>query len=239
MATPHLAAEPGDFADTVLLPGDPRRARWIAETFFNEPALVTSVRNIEGFTGTVGGRRVSVLGTGMGIPSISIYATELVAAFGVRNLVRVGSCGALAPQLQLGDIVAATAASTDSNVNRQRFGGFDLAAAADFTLLRRVVEAAERLAVPLAVGTLLTSDLFYPPPGVSYDRAVALGMLAVEMEAAGLYGVAAETGAKAVCLCTVSDHVLRQEMMSPEQREQGFGVMVEIVLEALEFFPAV
>ena len=183
MATPHIAAEPGDFADTVLLPGDPRRARWIAETFFDKAKLVTSVRNIEGFTGTVGGRTVSVLGTGMGIPSISIYATELAREFGVRNLVRVGSCGALASELRLGDTVAATAASTDSNVNRQRFGGFDFAAAADFSLLRGVVEAAERLSVPLRAGTLLTSDLFYPPPGINYDRATALGMLAVEMEA--------------------------------------------------------
>ena len=237
MATAHLAAEPGDFADTVLLPGDPRRARWIAETYFDNPLLVTAVRNIEGFTGTVGGRRVSVLGTGMGIPSISIYATELAREFGVRNLVRVGSCGALAADLRLGDVVAATAASTDSNVNRQRFGGFDFAAAADFTLLRGVVEADERLSIPLRAGSIFTSDLFYPPPGTNYDRAQALGILAVEMEAAGLYGVAAQTATRAVCLCTVSDHIVRREAMTSQERERGVGVMVEIALEALPGFP--
>jgi purine-nucleoside phosphorylase len=233
MATPHIAASPGDFAETVLLPGDPLRARWIAQAHLEDARLVTDVRNMLGYTGTYRGRPVSVMGTGMGVPSVSIYATELARHFGVRRLVRVGSCGSLQDDLGLGEVVAAIGACTDSAVNRQRFRGFDFAAVADFGLLAATVATASRLGLPLRVGTVFTSDLFYAPDPTVNDAAARLGVLAVEMEAAGLYGVAAETGARALCVCTVSDHLPTGRAMTPEERERSLGGMVDLVLEAL------
>lgn len=233
MATPHIAASPGDFAELVLLPGDPLRARYVAETFLTAARQVTSVRNMLGFTGTYGDRPVSVMGTGMGIPSICIYATELVQHFGCKRLVRVGSCGAVHPDVQLRDIIAGTGASTDSGVNRQRLRGHDFAAVADFDLLRAVVTQAERASVPLRVGQLFSSDFFYRPDEDLYAVLAAHGVLAVEMEAAGLYGVAAATNAKSLTVCTVSDHIIRNERLSAEERETGFDQMIELVLEAL------
>jgi purine-nucleoside phosphorylase len=235
--TPHIAAPDGAFAPTVLLPGDPLRARWIAETFLTGAEEVTSVRNMLGYTGSYEGRPVSVMGTGMGVPSISIYATELARVYGVRNLVRVGSCGAVAGDVALRDVIVALGACTDSGVNRQRFAGFDFAAVADFGLTRAVVEAAERLGVAPRVGSVLTSDLFYDAPEGFYGRAADLGVLAVEMEAAGLYGVAAASGARALALLTVSDHIVRHEALSVEDRQTSFAEMVRLVLEASVVFP--
>lgn len=232
MATPHISAEPGDFADTVLLPGDPLRAKYIAENFLTEAKLVTSVRNILGYTGTYKGKRVSVMGTGMGVPSASIYATELVQSYGVKKLIRIGSCGALQHSLQLRDVVIAMGASTDSNVNRARYGGYDFAAIADYGLLRAAVDAAEAHGKQVHVGNIYTSDLFYHPNNdarVEFNE--KMGVLAVEMEAAGLYGLAAEYGARALALMTVSDHVLTHESTSAEERQTSFNDMVEIALE--------
>jgi purine-nucleoside phosphorylase len=233
MATPHIAANPGDFAEIVLLPGDPLRARHIAEKHLTDARQVTGVRNMLGFTGSYSGRPVSVMGTGMGIPSLCIYATELVEVFGCKRLVRVGSCGAVHPDVGLRDIIAATGASTDSAVNRQRLRGHDFAAVADFGLLRAVVEQAERAGVALRVGQLFSSDFFYRPDDELYTVLAAHEILAVEMEAAGLYGVAAATNARALTVCTVSDHIIRDERLPAEERETGFDQMIGLVLDAL------
>lgn len=230
MPTPHISAAPGDFAPVCLMPGDPRRARHVAEAFLTDARLVTDVRSVEGFTGTYEGRPVSVMAHGMGIPSCSIYATELVREYGVHTLIRIGSCGSLQDDLSLRSVVVALGASTDSQVNRTRFRGHDLAAVADFGLARAAVEAAEAAGVEVRVGNVFSSDLFYAPDPAVNDAAAALGILAVEMEAAGLYGVAAETGARALTLLTVSDHLARGEHLSPEDRQVSFDDMVRVAL---------
>lgn len=232
MPTPHISAAPGDFAPVCLLPGDPRRARHIAETFLDDPRLVTDVRSMEGFTGTYQGAPVSVMPHGMGIPSCSIYATELVREYGVERLIRVGSCGSLQAGLGLGSVLVATGASTDSGVNRARFAGYDLAAVADFGLARAAVDAAEALGVPVRVGSVYSADLFYGPDPSLNALAGRLGMLAVEMEAAGLYGVAAETGARALTLLTVSDDLATGEALTPLERQTSFDDMVRVALAA-------
>jgi len=232
MPTPHISAEPGDFADTALLPGDPLRAKYIAENYLTDAKLVTSVRNILGYTGTYKGKGVSVMGTGMGVPSASIYATELIQEYGVKKLIRIGSCGAMQHSLKLRDVVVAMGASTDSNVNRARYGGYDFAAIADYGLLRAAVDAAEEHGMSVHVGNIYTSDLFYHPHNEArLEFNEKMGVLAVEMEAAGLYGLAAEFGARALAIMTVSDHVLTHEATSAEERQTSFGQMVEIALE--------
>lgn len=233
MPTPHLSAADGAFAETVLMPGDPLRARSIAQRFLDGAELVTSVRAMEGWTGTYAGRRISVQGSGMGVPSISIYATELARHYGVRRIVRVGSCGALSPEVALRDIVVASGAGTDSGVNRARLHGRDLPAVADFELLRAVVERAEAAGSPVKVGTVFTADLFYEPNPEVFDLLRRYRFLAVEMEAAGLYGVAAETGIAALTVCTASDHLVTEERLSVEERQEGFDAMIELVLHAL------
>lgn len=232
MPTPHISAARGDFAETVLLPGDPLRARHIAEEFLEGATEVTAIRNMLGFTGTYRGTRVSVMGTGMGIPSASIYATELVREFGVKQLVRVGTCGGIAHDVQIRDIVIATGACTDSGVNRARYRGWDFAAVADFELVRKAVDASRAAGVSVRTGLVHTADLFYNPTPDAFDVMDKMGVLAVEMEAAGLYGVAAETGAAAVAICTVSDHVRTGASTSPDERETSFGAMVRIALES-------
>ena len=233
MTTPHINAPAGAFADTVLLPGDPARARFIATHLLQDAEQVTDVRNMLGFTGSWHGQRVSVMGTGMGIPSCSIYATELVREYGVRRLVRVGTCGASATDVALGDIVVALGASTDSRVNRQRFGGHDLAALASFALVRAVADAAIRAGKPLRIGNVFSTDMFYHPDPALFDLLDRHGVLGVEMEAAGLYGVAAELGVEAVAVLTVSDHLRSKQAMPPAQRETGLEAMLRIVLDAV------
>ena len=233
MSTPHIEAEDGAFAETVLFPGDPLRAKFIAETFLEEVKQVNGVRNMLGFTGTFAGKVVSVMGSGMGIPSLSIYAKELITEYGVKNLIRVGSCGAISPQVKVRDILIGLGASTDSGVNRARFGGYDFAAVADWELVRAAVESAERQEIKVEVGTLFSADLFYNPQGEMFDRMEAMGILAVEMEAAGLFGVCAEFGAKGLAVCTVSDHIRTGESLSSEERESGFADMMKVVLGSL------
>ncbi len=233
MPTPHIAAEPGQIADTVLLPGDPLRARHIAERCFEDPQLVNEVRGALTYTGTYRGMEVSVLGTGMGIPSASIYTTELVREYGVKRLVRVGSCGALHDDLSLRDVVLAVGACTDSGVNRARYGGLDFAATADFELLRTAAEAAEQRDQPVMVGNVHSADLFYDPREDKIEMMRSMGVLAVEMEAAGIYGVAAENGARALTVLTVSDHIVRGEQTSSEERERTFDAMVDVALDGL------
>ncbi len=233
MPTPHISAQSGDYAPTVLMPGDPLRAKYIAETFLDEPRLVNEVRNMLGFTGSYKGKPVSVQGSGMGVPSFQIYATELIREFGAESIIRVGSCGALADSLQLGDIVLGIGAGTDSTVNRVRLGGRDFAAVADYSLLKAAVDSAELLGLRPVVGTIFTSDFFYDPGEGTFDLLERYGFLAVEMEAAGLYGVAAEHGIKALAICTVSDHIKRGEAMSSEDRQLSFDDMIRCTLESI------
>lgn len=231
MPTPHISAAQGDFADVVLMPGDPLRARYIAQRFLEEAREVTSVRNMLGYTGKARGRRLSVLAHGMGVPSISIYATELIQHYGARVLIRVGSCGAIRRDVKLRDVIVALGASTDSNVNRLRLKGQDFAPVADFGLARQAVEAAEKRGRPVHVGSVFTSDFFYTPGGETYEQHERLGMLAVEMEVAGLYGVAAEYGARALGLLTVSDHLRTHEHLTPEERQLTFDSMIELAVD--------
>jgi purine-nucleoside phosphorylase len=233
MPTPHISARKGDFAPSILLPGDPLRARHIAEDFLEQVTPVNEVRNMLGYTGTYQGVPVSVMGTGMGIPSASIYATELITEYGVERLIRVGSCGGILPSVQLRDVILAIGACTDSGVNRVRYGGYDFAATADFALLRAAADAAEARGITVKVGNIHSADLFYNPDPEAFDRMESMGVLAVEMEAAGLYGVAAEKGGRALTIATVSDHVRTGASTTSEEREQTFDDMVVIALEAI------
>lgn len=233
MATPHINAEAGAFAETILLPGDPLRAKYIAETFMQDVKQVNNVRNMLGFTGTYKGERVSIMGTGMGIPSCSIYATELITEYGVKNLIRVGTCGAVSTQIKLLDVIIGMGASTDSRVNRIRFNGHDFAAIASYELLRKAVEAARAHGVEAKVGNIFSTDLFYTPEENAFDLMEKYNILGVEMEAAGLYGVAAEYGANALCLLTVSDQIRTGEKASSEDRQTKFNDMLRIALDSV------
>lgn len=232
MATPHINAADGAFAETVLFPGDPLRAKYIAETFLEDVVQVTDVRNMLGFTGTYKGKKVSVMGSGMGIPSCSIYATELIKDYGVKNLIRVGSCGAISQDVKVRDVIIGMGACTDSQVNRTRFKGHDFAAVADYTLLSTVVDAAKAHNIPVRVGNVYSADLFYSPDGEMFDVMEKMGVLGVEMEAAGLYGVAHEFGARALCVVTVSDHIRTGEQTTSEERQTTFNDMIVMTLEA-------
>jgi len=232
MATPHINAEAGAFAKTVLFPGDPLRAKFIAETFLEEVEQVTDVRNMLGFTGTYKGKKVSVMGSGMGIPSCSIYAKELITEYGVENIIRVGTCGAVSKEIKVLDVIIGMGASTDSKVNRMRFNDHDFAAICDYTLLKKAVDAADRKGVNVRVGNIYSADLFYTPQPVMFDLMEKLNILGVDMEAAGLYGVAAEFGAKALTILTVSDHIRTGEQTTAEERQTKFNEMIQIALEA-------
>ncbi len=231
MPTPHISAQPGDFADVVLMPGDPLRAQVIAETYLEDARLVTSVRNMFGYTGTYKGRRVSIMAHGMGIPSCSIYATELIREYGVKTIIRIGSCGAVSPTLKLRDVVIAMGASTDSKVNRMRFMDHDWAALADYEVLSKTVEAACELNKPVVVGNVFSADLFYSVQPQMLDVMARMNVLAVEMELAGIYGVAAEYGARAMGILTVSDIIPTGEQTSAEERQTSFHDMMQIALE--------
>ncbi|WP_116475577.1 purine-nucleoside phosphorylase [Zobellella maritima] len=233
MATPHINAARGDFADTVIMPGDPLRAQYIADNFLTDVREVNKVRNMLGFTGNYQGRAVSVMGHGMGIPSVSIYAKELITEFGVNTLIRVGSCGAVRDDVNLMDVVIGMGASTDSKVNRSRFKDHDFAAIADFGLVANAVTAAKAKGVALKVGNLFSADLFYSPQPELFQLMKQYGILGVEMEAAGLYGVAAEFGARALTICTVSDHILRHEALSADERQTSFNDMITVALESV------
>ena len=234
MPTPHISASKGDFAPSVLLPGDPLRAKHIADNFLEDVKQVNEVRNMLGFTGRYGDVPVSVMGTGMGIPSASIYATELITEYDVERLIRVGSCGAVSEDVNIRDVILAIGACTDSTVNRVRYGGDDFAATADYWLLKAAEEAAGSKGIQVKVGNLHSADLFYNPDPSAFDRMEAMGVLAVEMEAAGLYGVAAEKGGRALTIATVSDHIRTGEATSSDERQRTFNDMVEIALEAIK-----
>jgi purine-nucleoside phosphorylase len=230
--TPHNAAQPGDIADAVLLPGDPLRAKVIADTFFESPVQYNAVRGMLGFTGTYKGRRVSVQGTGMGMPSISIYVTELFRFYGVKTAIRVGSCGAIQDFLNLRDIVIGMAAHTTSGMNRNRFPGLDFAPAASFELVSAAHRIAAERGITAHVGTICSSDSFYDDP-VDYRQMAKFGTLALEMEGAALYTIAAGEGVRALCLATVSDHITKEEATSAEERQTSFLEMAEVALETV------
>jgi purine-nucleoside phosphorylase len=233
----HIGAEPGQIAPRVLLPGDPLRATWIAETFLEGAERYTNVRGMVGYTGTFDGMAVSVQGTGMGMPSMSIYATELIREYGVQQLVRVGSCGALTEGLALRDVVLAISASTDSSMNKIRFEGLDYAATADFTLLRAAADAAAARDIAVTVGNIFSSDSFYSDRPELLTRMVGYGVVAVEMEANALYTLAAGHGRQALAICTVSDQIVTGEVSTSVEREQTFESMVRIALDAMAATP--
>lgn len=231
MATKHMNAAPGDFADTVLMPGDPLRAQYIADTYFDDARRVTDVRNMWGFTGSYKGQPISVMAHGMGIPSASIYTSELIESYGVKRVMRVGSCGTSHADVKLRDIVIAQGASTDSNVNRMRFGGYDLAALASFDLVRKAVDAAAAAGVRYHVGNVFSADLFYTPDPDMFETMAKYNIYGIEMEAAGIFPIAAEHGVEALAICTVSDDIPSGAALSSEERATTFDEMILVALE--------
>ena len=229
----HIGAAAGQVAPAVLMPGDPLRAKWIAETMLEDATCYTEVRGMYGYTGTWQGNRVSVQGSGMGMPSISIYLNELFSEYDVQSVVRVGSCGALTEELGLRDMVIASGACTDSAMNRIRFEGFDYAPVADFHLLRRAYDAAQAQSVDSRVGLIMSGDSFYHPRPELVSRMAEYGVLAIEMEASALYTLAAQHKRQALAICTVSDHILTGEETTALERQETFGPMVEVALAAL------
>jgi purine-nucleoside phosphorylase len=229
----HIGAESGQIAPRVLLPGDPLRAQWIAETFLDAAERHSSVRGMFGYTGSYRGEPVSVQGTGMGQPSASIYVNELISDYDVQQLVRVGSCGALTEALALRDIVLAISASTDSSMNKIRFEGLDYAATADFGLLRAAHEMSAEWERPPVVGQVFSSDSFYSDRPELLNRMVEYGVVAVEMECNALYTLAAKHNRQALAICTVSDHMVTGEQTSSDDRQQTFGDMISLALDAM------
>ena len=234
MSTPHNSAQEGQIAKTVLMPGDPLRAKFIAETYLENPVCFNTVRNMLGYTGTYRGKTVSVMGSGMGMPSIGIYSYELFHFYGAERILRIGSAGGLADSVRLRDVVVGLGACTDSNYAAQfRLPG-SFAPLGSFRLAQKAVQAAEHLGVPVKVGNVLSSDLFYGDDATALPRWKEMGVLAVEMESAALYMNAARAGKEALCLLTISDCPLRGESLPAEERQTGFRQMMEIALETAE-----
>jgi len=228
-----MNADKGDFAATVLMPGDPLRAEYIANNFLDGARRVTDVRNMWGFTGEYQGIPVSVMAHGMGIPSVSIYVTELITEYDVQRVIRVGSCGTSHPRVKLRDVLIAQGASTDSGVNRMRFGGYDFAALATFSLVQNAVKAAEELKVSYHVGNLFSADLFYTPDPDMFETLAKYDVLGVEMEAAGIFPIAAEHGAEALAICTVSDDIRSGAALTSDERATTFDEMIKVALETV------
>ena len=229
--TPHINAKPEDFAKTVLMPGDPLRSKFVAETYLENPVLVNNVRGIQGYTGTYKGVRVSVMASGMGIPSIGIYSYELFNFFGVENIMRIGSAGAYQKHIKIRDIVIGMGACTNSNYAAQFNLPGVFAPIASYKMMNAAIKACEVAGVTYHVGNLLSSDTFYSDDPTEAEKWIKLGCLAVKMEAAGLYMNAARAGKNALAICTVSDHVITGEATTAEERQTSFGQMIEIALE--------
>lgn len=227
----HIEAKKGEIAETILLPGDPLRAKWIAHTFFENPKLFNNVRGMLGYTGTYQGKPISTMGTGMGVPSISIYAHELITEYDVKNLIRVGSAGSYQEDIKLRDIVLAMAASSTSGINELRFGGADYAPTADFGLFQKAIEIAKAKNIPLKAGNVLTSDEFYADDFESYRKWSKFRILCVEMETAGLYTIAAKHNVNALSILTISDSMVTGEHSTSLERETTFKEMIEIAIE--------
>jgi purine-nucleoside phosphorylase len=231
MATKHMNAAPGDFAKTVLMPGDPLRAQYIADTYLEDARRVTDVRNMWGFTGKYKGEPISVMAHGMGIPSVSIYCHELITEYGVKRVIRVGSCGTSHPDVKLRDIIIAMGASTDSSCNRMRFGGYDFAPLASFDLVEKAVAAARQAGIRYHVGNIFSADLFYTPDPYMFETMAKYNVYGIEMEAAGIFPIAAENDAEALAICTVSDDIPSGEHLSTEERATTFDEMIQVALE--------
>jgi len=229
----HIGAKENEIADKILLPGDPLRAKFIAENFLENAVCYNEVRGMLGFTGTYKGERVSVQGTGMGIPSISIYVTELIQSYGVKKLIRVGTCGSFHEDIKVRDVIIAMTASTDSNVNKLRFNGIDYAPTANFDLLKKAHDIAVAEKMPVHVGNVFTSDTFYTDDQSMTNLLGKYGTLAVEMETAALYTIAARYKAKALSILTVSDHLLTGELTSSEERQTTFNQMIRVALDTI------
>ncbi len=230
--TPHNEANKGDYADTVLLPGDPLRAKWIAETFFDEPRQVNAVRNCLGFTGSWKGKPVSVQATGMGQPSTAIYVHELLDVYGAKKLIRVGTCGGLNAKVKVRDLVIGLAATTDSAVNSATFGRYHYAPFADFEMVRAATDIAAERKLPCHVGGMVSSDEFYALEGPKvYEILTAHGVLGVEMEAAAIYTLAARFGARAMVVCTMSDCLITGDQIDAKARQSSLSEMVELALD--------
>lgn len=227
----HIQAKKGEIAKTVLLPGDPMRAKWIADTFLENPKQYNDVRGMLGFTGSYKGNKISVQGTGMGIPSTLIYATELITEYGVKNLIRVGSAGSYQKDIKIRDIVLAMTASTNSGLNTIRFNGADFAPAVSFQLFQKAVATASQKNIPIKAGGILSSDEFYADDFDSYKKWAEYGVLCVEMETSGLYTVAAKYNVNALSILTISDSLVTKERTTADEREQTFKEMIEIALE--------
>ncbi|WP_448821186.1 purine-nucleoside phosphorylase [Cetobacterium sp.] len=229
----HIGAKKGDIAETVLLPGDPLRAKWIAETFLEDVVCYNEVRGMYGYTGTYKGRRVSVQGTGMGVPSISIYVNELIRDYGVKNLIRVGTAGSYREDIKIRDVILAMSSSTTSGINRLRFDGADYAPTADFELFMRAAEAAKVKGIKIKGGNVLTVDEFYGDNFEAYKKWANFGVLCVEMETAALYTIAAKYNAKALTILTISDSLVTGEETTSLERQTTLKDMVEIALESV------
>ncbi|MFY9242371.1 MAG: purine-nucleoside phosphorylase [Polaribacter sp.] len=227
----HIEAKKGEIAETVLLPGDPMRAKWIADTFFENPVCYNDVRGMLGFTGTYKGKKISVQGTGMGIPSTLIYAHELINDYGVKNLIRVGSAGSYQKEVKIRDIVIAMSASTNSGLNTIRFNGADYAPTASFKLFQKAIEIAKEKNIPIKAGGILSSDEFYADDFDSYKKWADYGVLCVEMETSALYTIASKHNVNALAILTISDSLVTKERTTTDEREQTFKEMVEIALE--------
>jgi len=227
----HINAKQGDIADTILLPGDPLRAKYIAGTFLEDVVQYNEVRNMFGYTGTYKGKRISVQGTGMGVPSISIYATELMQEYNVQKLIRVGTCGAIQKDVHVRDVIIAQSASTDSKMNEIIFNGLDYAPTADFDLLYKAYNAGKAAGLNVRVGNIFTADMFYSDES-QHEKLARYGVLAVEMESAALYTLAAKFGRQALAVLTVSDHIITGEATSSEERQLTFNDMIVVALEA-------
>lgn len=228
--TPHISAKQGDFAKTVLMPGDPLRAKFIAENFLTDAVLVNNVRGVQGYTGYYNGKRVSVMASGMGIPSIGIYSYELYNFYGVENIIRIGSAGAMQPNVKVRSLVFGQGACTNSNYAHQFGMPGTIAPIASYELLEKAVETAKKLGYDYTVGNILSSDTFYDD-GAGSAVWQKMGVLAVEMESAALYLNAARAGKKALCICTISDHLLTGEVLSSEERQNSFREMMKLALE--------
>lgn len=230
----HIGAKAGQIAPTVLLPGDPLRARYIAETFLKDTVCFNEVRGMLGFTGLYGDKRVSVMGTGMGIPTLSIYVNELIREYQVKKLIRVGTCGAMQPELKVGDIILALTSSTNSAINHLRFGGMDYAPPASFDLLLKAYQAATARGIKVYTGGVFSSDTFYSDDRGWWKPFADYGTLAIDMETTGLYTLAAKFKVDALSILTVSDSAVTGESSTAEQRERNFPVMAELALEIAE-----
>ncbi|ENQ3104730.1 purine-nucleoside phosphorylase [Bacillus sp. JJ864] len=228
----HIGAKEGEIAESILLPGDPLRAKYIAENFLEDVTCYNNVRGMLGFTGTYKGKRVSVQGTGMGVPSISIYVNELIQSYGVKNLIRVGTCGAIQKDVKVRDVIIAMTACTDSNINRLTFPGFDFAPCANFDLLKKAYDAGIEKGLHIRVGNVLTADVFYRESMDMVKKLGDYGVLAVEMETTALYTLAAKYGVNALSVLTVSDHIFTGEETTAEERQTTFNEMIEIALDA-------